>query len=364
MRVNTMLLAPALTLILGLAACGENETGGVEVINAPDLIADGNVVMIESNEETSSAEENASEGETETTEETEPEEEEDPIPEEVLNYVLEGEFGSYTNPLDPWVQRVIDELNADEYYYKTAEEDFPTSYTFTDDGYRRVCIDPGHQDTGILSREPIAPGVEFDPDTADTTNSNLKVAVGTKGAYTGIQEYETVLAIGLKLEQVLLDRGYQVVMVRRTNDVNISNLKRALIGNETDCDINIHLHVDGYDGSGAEKVGGATAVYTGPNNQWVPFLASYNETLANCIYEEYCEETGYRRRDPKITKDSSGYCAMNWSHIPTILFEMGFSTNPTEDRQMNDDEFQWTMAYGLADGIDAYFEEMESRVTQ
>ena len=38
----------------------------------------------------------------------------------------------------------------------------------------------------------------------------------------------------------------------------------------------------------------------------------------------------------------------------TIL-EMGFMTNENDDRQMNDQAFQETMAEGIANGIDAYF---------
>ncbi|MFR2594826.1 MAG: N-acetylmuramoyl-L-alanine amidase family protein [Butyribacter sp.] len=45
----------------------------------------------------------------------------------------------------------------------------------------------------------------------------------------------------------------------------------------------------------------------------------------------------------------------NWSKIPVSLIEMGFLSNPSEDRKMQKSNFQTKMAKGIADGIDAYF---------
>ena len=48
---------------------------------------------------------------------------------------------------------------------------------------------------------------------------------------------------------------------------------------------------------------------------------------------------------------------INWSTIPVTIVEMGFMTNESDDLKMSDPDFQDTMASGIADGIDAYFEE-------
>ena len=44
--------------------------------------------------------------------------------------------------------------------------------------------------------------------------------------------------------------------------------------------------------------------------------------------------------------------------LQTLLakfIEMGFLSNPSEDRKMQKSNFQTKMAKGIADGIDAYF---------
>ena len=45
----------------------------------------------------------------------------------------------------------------------------------------------------------------------------------------------------------------------------------------------------------------------------------------------------------------------NWSKVPTTLIEMGYMSNPTEDRKMQTKAYQKKMVKGMAEGIKAYF---------
>ena len=47
----------------------------------------------------------------------------------------------------------------------------------------------------------------------------------------------------------------------------------------------------------------------------------------------------------------------NWSKVPVILVEMGFMSNPGEDRLMETEDYQTKMVNGIVNGLERYFSE-------
>ena len=205
----------------------------------------------------------------------------------------------------------------------------------------KIAIDAGHQLHGDSDLEPVGPG---------SSTEKAKVSSGTTGVSTGVPEYQLNLDIAKRLRRVLILRGYEVYMIRKKNDVRISNIERAQAANESGADIYIRLHADGIEDS---SVRGVSALYPSTDNPYVSNLSKDSKLLSECVLDAYCEKTGFNNRGLSKRDDLTG---TNWSEIPVTLLEMGFMSNAEEDELMQDRSVQWDMAKGIADGIDMYFE--------
>ena len=206
-------------------------------------------------------------------------------------------------------------------------------------GGRVICIDAGHQGHQNSEKEPIGPGA---------AETKMKVTSGTSGVATGVPEYKLTLAVALKLQSVLQQRGYTVVMCRSSHDVNISNAERAQIANNAGASAFIRIHADGAASSSA--AGGSTLAPSG-SNPYCASIASQSQSLAKNVINSYCAKTGVKNRGVQITDSMTG---LNWAQVPVTIIEMGFMTNPAEDQLMQTESFQQAAAEGIADGIDAF----------
>ena len=205
-----------------------------------------------------------------------------------------------------------------------------------------VAIDAGHQAKANAEKEPIGP---------DSKTMKAKMPEGAVGAATGVEEYELTLTVAKKLEAKLEQLGYEVVMIRNGHDVNLSNAERSMIANESDADIFIRLHANSMENSG---VYGALAMCMTEYNPYNAELYSQSYLLSKKIIDNVCALTGTKNRGVQKVDNSS---AINWCEIPVSVVEMGFLTNPDEDRWLQDEEYQGKIVSGIATAVDSYFAE-------
>ena len=193
------------------------------------------------------------------------------------------------------------------------------------------------------------------------TNRTIIVDAGHGGedggavSSNGVSEAQINLSIALKLQNLLEQSGATVVLTRSDEnaiyDIDKKTLRqkknsdlknRVKIGNTSSADIFVSIHLNKIDQS----------QYYG----WQTFYKNGNEQgkkLATCIQNNLNEAIQKENKRTPL-KISDVYIIKN-VEIPTTIVECGFLSNPEEEKQLQTDEYQNRLAWGIYNGIMDYF---------
>jgi N-acetylmuramoyl-L-alanine amidase len=201
-----------------------------------------------------------------------------------------------------------------------------------------VVIDAGHQAKADLRTEPVGPG---------SKTRKPRVEGGTRGIVTRRPESLDNLQIALRLRAALVARGVKVIMIRTTQNVDISNAQRAQIANADHADLFIRLHCDG---SANHAVSGVLTLVPA-RNVWTTKILSASSRTGRDIQAAVLAATHTRNRGIAKRGDLTGF---NWSKAPVALVEMGVMTNAAQDRALATAAYQTKIATGIASGVMAF----------
>lgn len=196
-----------------------------------------------------------------------------------------------------------------------------------------VCLDAGHGITSASKSEAVSPLSE---------ETKPAYVSGASGEYQ--TEEELNLAVAKLVRTRLEKRGATVVMTRETHEAAVSNIERAQIANAAGADLCIRIHADGAEGSSAHGI--STLIPAG-SLLGSPEIAEPSREAAACIQEALVEATGAQDRGLVERSDLTGF---NWSEVPVVLVEMGFLSNPEEDKKLSTEKYRKRVADGIADG--------------
>lgn len=202
----------------------------------------------------------------------------------------------------------------------------------------KICIDPGHQAKGDGKPEPIYPGASF---------TKARVSSGTRGVSTKKWEYEVVLEASKILRDMMSSEGYAVVMTREENEVNISNKERAEFANKEKADLNIRIHCDSIKDSSKT---GATILVPSKNGKHTKNIYNSSNEFA-VILKKTLEDKGVKVNGIVERDDITGF---NWSKVPTVILEMGFMSNYSEDRMLVSTDYQTKLMCAVKDSVNIY----------
>lgn len=231
-------------------------------------------------------------------------------------------------------------------FYDGFENDNP-ALTLTDG--ITIVIDAGHQPETRLSSVWLSPYI--DPDLESSWVMKSLLDIGTTGVATKTCEYTVTHAVAAKLKTALEAEGYTVILSHPDLEEKISGAERAAVANKNNADLMISLHCDSYNKD--SSVGGASAlipeIWDGYPSERLAYLS---KAAADVILDEYTDSTGLKNRGTfPVTKTSM----FSFCKIPILLLEMGFMSNPTEDKKLCSDSFQDKIVEGLVNGINRYF---------
>jgi len=199
-----------------------------------------------------------------------------------------------------------------------------------------IVIDPGHASRSNMQTEPQAPGSNV---------MKIKDGGGAQGISTRTPEYVVNMNVSIKLKKYLEEKGYTVIMTKIDNSLSLGNVERAEIWNNANAALAIRIHADSSENS---SVKGASMLI--PTNQMECTRSIYSESkrCGEIVLSNLVKEVGMANRGVVPHDDMTGF---NWSRVPVILVEMGFLSNPDEDRLLSSSDYEDKIAKALADGI-------------
>lgn len=211
-----------------------------------------------------------------------------------------------------------------------------------------VCINAGHGTKGGSSVK-----TQCHPDgtpkvTGGTTGAGATSAVAVSSGMQfadGTAEAKVTLAMAKVLKEKLLARGYDVLMIRESDDVQLDNVARTVMANNM-ADCHIALHWD------------STTSNKGAFYMSVPNVSSYRamEPVASHWQEHHALGdsliAGLKGAGVKIF--SNGKMEMDltqtsYSTVPSIDIELGDKASDHSAGTLDN------LGTGLADGVDRFF---------
>ncbi|MBQ1688192.1 MAG: N-acetylmuramoyl-L-alanine amidase [Lachnospiraceae bacterium] len=203
-----------------------------------------------------------------------------------------------------------------------------------------IYVDPAHQAKENEEQEAIGP---------DAKDTKKKCAKGAVGVSTKQKESALNLAVAKRLQTELQARGYEVLLSRESEDVNLSTKERTHEAKEQGADLLIHIHANS---SNLPQTSGIMTICGKKDSPYVSDLYEKSHALSKALGDGLAKETEASNKGIWETNLMSG---INWSEVPVSIVQIGYLSNAEEDEKLATEDYQNKIALGLADGVEEYY---------
>ena len=171
----------------------------------------------------------------------------------------------------------------------------------------------------------------------------------------GTTEAETNLKIALKLQNLLESSGCTVILTRSDENAiydldkntlrekKISDIRnRVKIGNNASADIFVSIHLNKIP---QQQYWGWQCFYNSKNKESINLAKKIQANLNDAIQKE----------NKRVAMKLDTVYIMKHVEIPISIVECGFLSNPEEEQELLNDEYQNKLSCGIFNGIIEYF---------
>jgi N-acetylmuramoyl-L-alanine amidase len=207
---------------------------------------------------------------------------------------------------------------------------------------------------------------------------------GTEIAGT-VVEKDLALAIALRLESALRDRGFATLLTRQ-NDTFLTLGERTEVANRAHADLFISVHLNSSPDAGTSGIetyylnnttdratirlarmeNGVAGGYSAPGQSDLNYIltdlrqgykANESASLARMIEAETAADisTSLGLRVNALGAKKGPFYVLVGAEMPAVLVECGFLSNADEARELTDPRYQAAIADGVADAVVHYF---------
>ncbi|MCQ2560169.1 MAG: N-acetylmuramoyl-L-alanine amidase [Clostridia bacterium] len=163
----------------------------------------------------------------------------------------------------------------------------------------------------------------------------------------GLIEKEVTWQVAQKLQGYLQEAGATVIMTRKEQPFIQGSKREDLqyrlnLAKEEGAELLLSIHVNSFPKDASQH---GAQVFSSPDSP-------ASRQLALLLQEELIANLGHNQR---AAKESSNYFLTQNAAMPSVIAEIGFASNPEEERLLAQPEYQDQIAFSLFSGIVRYY---------